>query len=47
MALHRELAEHATDHVRVAALDAELRSVGADREAVETAWLELADGAPG
>jgi len=46
-ALHGELAEHATDHLRVAALDAELRSVGADREAAETAWLELAESAPG
>ena len=47
LALHGKLAEHATDHVRVAALDAELRSVGADREAAEAAWLELADSAPG
>jgi ATP-binding cassette subfamily F protein uup len=41
--LHGELAAHATDHVRVAELDAELRTVGAEREAAETAWLELAD----
>jgi ABC transport system ATP-binding/permease protein len=44
--LHRELAEHATDHVRVAALDAELRAVGADRDAAESAWLELAESNP-
>ena len=42
-ALHEQLAEHATDHVRVAELDAELRAVGADREATESAWLELAE----
>ena len=41
--LHDRLAEHATDHVRVAELDAELRAVGAERAAAETAWLELAE----
>jgi ATP-binding cassette subfamily F protein uup len=44
--LHRELAQHATDHVRVAALDAELRAIGADRDAAESAWLELAESTP-
>ena len=42
-ALHRDLAEHATDYERVSALDAELREVVASREAAEHAWLELAD----
>jgi ABC transport system ATP-binding/permease protein len=46
-ALHGELAEHATDHVRVSQLDAELRVVAADREAAETAWLELAESPAG
>ncbi len=41
--LHRQLAEHATDHLRVTELDAELRAVGADRHAAESAWLELAE----
>ena len=43
-ALHRDLAEHATDYERVSALDAELREVVASREAAEHAWLELAEG---
>ncbi|HZB51200.1 MAG TPA: ABC-F family ATP-binding cassette domain-containing protein, partial [Mycobacteriales bacterium] len=43
--LHRQLAEHATDHVRVTELDGELRAVGADRDAAESAWLELAESA--
>ena len=41
--LHEELAEHATDHERVAELDAELRAVGAERDEAEDAWLELAE----
>jgi ATP-binding cassette subfamily F protein uup len=43
--LHGQLAEHATDHVRVAELDSQLREVGAEKEAAETAWLELAEAA--
>jgi ATP-binding cassette subfamily F protein uup len=42
-ALHDQLAGHATDYARVAELDAELRSVVAEREAAEEAWLSLAD----
>jgi ATP-binding cassette subfamily F protein uup len=42
-ALHAELAEHATDYERVAALDADLRKVVAQRETAEHTWLELAD----
>jgi len=45
--LHAQLAEHATDHVRVTELDAELRAVGAEKEEAETAWLELAEAADG
>ncbi len=41
--LHAALAEHATDFDKVAELDAQLRSVVTEREAAETAWLELAD----
>ena len=41
--LHEALARHATDYARVADLDAQLRATVADREAAETAWLELAD----
>ncbi|MDT4943499.1 MAG: transport system ATP-binding/permease protein, partial [Pseudonocardiales bacterium] len=39
--LHDELAAHATNFAHVAELDAELRTVVADREAAEHAWLEL------
>jgi ABC-type multidrug transport system ATPase subunit len=42
-ALHEELAQHATDYSRVTELDARLREVRAEREAVETQWLELAE----
>ncbi|HEX6499364.1 MAG TPA: ABC-F family ATP-binding cassette domain-containing protein [Micromonosporaceae bacterium] len=41
--LHEQLARHATDYEKVAALDAELRAVQADRSAAEEAWLSLAD----
>jgi ATP-binding cassette subfamily F protein uup len=44
--LHAELAAHATDYLRVGALDAELRAVRAEREAAETAWLELSETKP-
>jgi ATP-binding cassette subfamily F protein uup len=40
--LHAGLAEHATDFEKVAGLDAELREVAAEREDLETRWLELA-----
>jgi ATP-binding cassette subfamily F protein uup len=43
VALHDELARISTDFARVATLDAELRSVVADREAAEHLWLELSD----
>ncbi len=40
--LHALLADAATDHERVLALDAELRAVVAERERLEEQWLELA-----
>ncbi len=39
--LHSELAEHAADFERLAALDAELREVTARKTALEEEWLEL------
>jgi energy-coupling factor transporter ATP-binding protein EcfA2 len=41
--LHGLLAEHATDYEKVAALDAELQGVRAEREAAEEAWLLAAE----
>jgi ATP-binding cassette subfamily F protein uup len=44
--LHEQMATHATDYEKVAALDADLRAVKADRSATEEAWLELAERVP-
>ena len=41
-ALHAELAEHATDYEKLAELDAALRAVSAEKEALEEEWLEAA-----
>ncbi|MEO5875075.1 MAG: ATP-binding cassette domain-containing protein, partial [Streptosporangiaceae bacterium] len=41
--LHAEMADAATDHARLLRLDAELKSVLADKDEVEMAWLELAE----
>jgi ATP-binding cassette subfamily F protein uup len=41
--LHARIAEHATDFEKVAALDAELRTLREEREDLETRWLELAE----
>ncbi len=41
--LHTQIAEHATDHQKVQELDAALRELRAEREALESRWLELAD----
>ncbi len=41
--LHTQLADAATDHEKVLALDAELRGVLAEKAEAEDAWLELAD----
>jgi ATP-binding cassette subfamily F protein uup len=43
--LHEELALHATDYEKVAALDVLVRAVRAERDAAELSWLELADRA--
>jgi hypothetical protein len=43
--LHAELAEKATDHEAVLALDAELRGVVAERESLEEQWLAAAETA--
>jgi ABC transport system ATP-binding/permease protein len=45
--LHEEMAEAATDHVRLAELTAELRALAAERDDVEAAWLEAAAVAEG
>ena len=42
-ALHEEMAASATDHARLAALDAELRELRAERERLESEWLELSE----
>ncbi|MEE1938491.1 ABC-F family ATP-binding cassette domain-containing protein [Streptomyces sp. TRM 70361] len=42
-ALHAEMAAHATDFEKVAALDAELRELTGERDELETRWLELAE----
>jgi ATP-binding cassette subfamily F protein uup len=43
--LHDLMAAHATDHEKLLTLDAELRSVRAERVETEEQWLELADDA--
>ncbi|GHF64262.1 ABC transporter ATP-binding protein [Streptomyces mashuensis] len=43
--LHERIAEQATDFEAVAKLDAELRELAAEREELETRWLELAEDA--
>ncbi|MFI9627091.1 ABC-F family ATP-binding cassette domain-containing protein [Streptomyces sp. NPDC052042] len=44
-ALHAQIAEHATDFEKVAKLDAELRELVEERDALEMRWLELAEEA--
>jgi ATP-binding cassette subfamily F protein uup len=41
--LHEQLAQNATDYEKVAALDAELRTVRAERAQTEEDWLALAE----
>ncbi|MEW9533163.1 ABC-F family ATP-binding cassette domain-containing protein [Microbispora sp. NPDC049125] len=41
--LHAEMAEAASDFERLGKLDAELREVGVQKEAVEAEWMELAE----
>jgi len=43
--LHGRMAEQATDHTAVLALDAELRALAAERDQLEAAWLEAAETA--
>ncbi len=43
--LHAQLAEHAADFSKVAELDAQLRKVKDEKEALELAWMELAEQA--
>ncbi|MDN3293079.1 ABC-F family ATP-binding cassette domain-containing protein [Streptomyces ficellus] len=43
--LHTQIADNATDFEKVAKLDAELRELAAQREDLETRWLELAEDA--
>jgi ATP-binding cassette subfamily F protein uup len=42
-ALHAEMVEHSGDHVRLGALQEELRTLLAEREQLEAAWLEAAE----
>jgi ATP-binding cassette subfamily F protein uup len=41
--LHEQMAQNATDYGRVAELDEELQQLQAQREEIETRWLELAE----
>ncbi|MEV0273300.1 ABC-F family ATP-binding cassette domain-containing protein [Hamadaea sp. NPDC050747] len=41
--LHKQLADNATDYEKVAGLDADLRALIAEREALEEEWLTLAE----
>jgi ATP-binding cassette subfamily F protein uup len=45
--LHAELAAHAADFEKLAELDARLREVVKEREALEEEWLEAAEAAEG
>jgi ATP-binding cassette subfamily F protein uup len=45
--VHARMAEHASDFVRLAELDAELTELTGDREQLEHAWLEAAERADG
>ncbi|MEV7007152.1 ABC-F family ATP-binding cassette domain-containing protein [Streptosporangium sp. NPDC051022] len=42
-ALHASMADAAADYGRLASLDAELKDIVAEKESVETEWLEMAD----
>jgi ATP-binding cassette subfamily F protein uup len=45
--LHEQMAAHATDHGRLAELQAELERIVAERERVETSWLEASESLKG
>jgi ATP-binding cassette subfamily F protein uup len=42
-ALQEQMAAAATDHARLAELDGELRELRAERDRLETEWLELSE----
>ncbi|WP_426594465.1 ABC-F family ATP-binding cassette domain-containing protein [Cellulomonas sp. McL0617] len=42
-AIHHKMSEQATDHQAVLALDAELRALAAEKDDLETAWMEAAE----
>ena len=42
-ALHDEMAASATDHVRLAELQAELDAAAEERDRLETGWLEASE----
>ena len=42
-AVHEEMTAHASDYQRLAELDVDLRSLTAEHDALETAWLEAAE----
>ena len=44
-ALHAKLAAQSTDHVAVATLDAELKTLAAERAELEEQWLEMSESA--
>ena len=46
-ALHAQMAQHATDHVRIAELDAQLRARAAETAALEEEWLTVVDAGDG
>ena len=41
--LQEQMATAATDHARLAELDGELRELRAERDRLETEWLELSE----
>jgi ATP-binding cassette subfamily F protein uup len=41
--LHAQMAEHATDHEKVTALDAELRDLAQEKTELEDQWMDLAE----
>jgi ATPase subunit of ABC transporter with duplicated ATPase domains len=41
--LHQRMSDQATDHQAVIALDAELRALAAEKDELETAWMEAAE----
>jgi ATP-binding cassette subfamily F protein uup len=42
-ALHEDMAASATDHVRLRELQGELRATAAERDRLETAWLDASE----